>query len=257
MPGAPDSFHLMLGGLSRSLGVELILDSSGPALAHCDNLDALLLKPSLSELEALTGRKLADEAAEEAAARGLIARGFARAILVSLGSRGALLVTTNHAIRFPEISVPVRSTVGAGDAILAAVTLALSLGWTWEEAVRLGIAAGAAALAAPGTSLARREDVERLHGAPIAAPLRLLATAAQSPGLNAIEPSREGRPSARRPSASPRSPPQSFRRLQLGQAGLGSPYRPGSRSIRSPRFASSLRPAEGCSARRACRRRRP
>jgi 6-phosphofructokinase 2 len=178
-PGIPDSFHLMLGGLCRSLGIELILDSSGPALAQCDNLAALLLKPSLSELEALAGCKLADEAAEEAAARELIARGFARAILVSLGARGALLVTPEHATHFPAISVPVRSTVGAGDSMLAAVTLALSLGWPLEEAVRLGTAAGAAALAAPGTSLARREDVERLYGAPIAAPLRILAGAAQ------------------------------------------------------------------------------
>lgn len=178
-PGVPDSFFMMLGGLCRSLGIELVLDSSGPALARCDNLRARLLKPSLSELESLAGQALENDAAEETAARTLIDRGFARAILVSLGARGALLVTDTQMKRFPAIPVPVRSTVGAGDSMLAAVTLALSLGWPLEEAVRLGTAAGAAALSAPGTALARRDEVERLFGAPIAALAKVEAEAAQ------------------------------------------------------------------------------
>ena len=177
-PGVPDSFLLMLGGLCRSLGIELLLDSSGPALAQCDHLGALLIKPSLSELEALAGHALDSESAEEAAARTLIDRGFARAILVSLGARGALLVSRDQSKRFPAIPVTVRSTVGAGDSMLAAVTLGISLGWALEDAVRLGVAAGAAALAAPGTALATREEVERLYGAQIAAPLRILAAGA-------------------------------------------------------------------------------
>lgn len=163
-PGTPETFLLMLGGLCRSLDIELLLDSSGPALARCASLDAFLLKPSLSELEALVATSLTSEAGEEAAARSLIDRGFARAILVSLGARGALLVTATGATRFPAIPVSVRSTVGAGDSMLAAVTLALSRGWPLEQCVHLGIAAGAAALMAPGTSLASREDVERLFG---------------------------------------------------------------------------------------------
>lgn len=177
-PGVPDSFHMILGGLCHSLGIDLLLDSSGPALHHCDQLGALLLKPSLKELEALAGRPLRNEAEQEAAARGLVDREFARAILVSLGADGALLVTERDVRRFPAVPVAVRSTVGAGDSMLAAVTLALSLDWPLEEAVRLGTAAGAAALAAPGTSLAHREEVERLFGAPIA-PFPVVSDAAR------------------------------------------------------------------------------
>lgn len=51
--------------------------------------------------------------------------------------------------------------------MLAAVALGLSREWPLEEAVRLGTAAGAAALMAPGTALAARDDVERLFGAPL------------------------------------------------------------------------------------------
>jgi 6-phosphofructokinase 2 len=161
-PGVPDSFYLMVGEVCRSLGSALLLDTSGAALAACANLHAELIKPSLNELAQAVGRTLATEADELAAARELRARGFAKAVLVSLGDRGALLVSDAVERRFPAIAVPTLNTVGAGDSMLAAVTLGLSRGLALDTAVRLGTAAGAAALLTPGTALARREDVERL-----------------------------------------------------------------------------------------------
>jgi len=161
-PGVPDSFYLMIGGLCRSLGIALLLDTSGAALSACADLQAELIKPSLGELAQAVGRTLATEPDELAAARELRARGFAKAVLVSLGDRGALLVSDTIERRFPAIAVPTLSTVGAGDSMLAAVTLGLSRGLALDTAVRLGTAAGAAALLTPGTGLARREDVERL-----------------------------------------------------------------------------------------------
>lgn len=161
-PGVPDCFYMMLGGLCRSLGIKLILDTSGPVMAACAGLGAALIKPSLSELEALAGRPLARESEQAAAAYGLIKRGFADAVLVSLGARGALLVTPDLHKQFAGIAVPVRSTVGAGDSMVGAITLGLARGTALPDSVRLGVAAGAAALTVPGTGLAQLEDVERL-----------------------------------------------------------------------------------------------
>ena len=162
-PGVPDSFYLMLGGLCRSLGIALLLDTSGAALASCANLQADLVKPSLAELETVIGRRLATEEDEVVAAHALVARGYAKAVLVSLGARGALLVSKTEECRYPAIPVTVRSNIGAGDSMLGAITLGLSQGMTLDAAVRFGTVAGAAALMAPGTRLARREDVDRLH----------------------------------------------------------------------------------------------
>lgn len=161
-PGVPDSFYMMLGGLCRSLRIRLVLDSSGPALAACAGLHAALIKPSLSELEALAGKPLVTESEQAAAAHTLVERGFADAVLVSLGANGALLVTDDLHQRFAGIAVPVKSTVGAGDSMVGATALGLARGMALTEAVRLGIAAGAAALMVPGTGLARLEDVQRL-----------------------------------------------------------------------------------------------
>lgn len=170
-PGVPDSFFLMLGGVCRSLDIKLLLDSSGPALAACAHLGAFLIKPSHAELEALAGRSLGDDVAVAAATRELLDRGFAEAILVSLGGRGALLATAQGETWYPAIPVEVRSTVGAGDSMLAAVVLGLSRAMPLEQAIELGIAAGAAALMAPGTALARPDDVERLLAALRARPV--------------------------------------------------------------------------------------
>lgn len=169
-PGVPVDFPLQVGTSCRSLGIELLLDTSGPALSHCNSLDAFLIKPSLHELETAIDRPLPDQAAQVAAARELLDRRFARAIVVSLGGRGALLVTAAGERRFPAMDVTVRSTVGAGDSMLAAIALGLSHGMKLADAVRLGTAAGAAALMAPGTSLAHLADVERLYGGPISGP---------------------------------------------------------------------------------------
>jgi 6-phosphofructokinase 2 len=46
--------------------------------------------------------------------------------------------------------------------MVAGITLALTRGETMEDAVRLGVAAGAAAVMTPGTELCRAEDTDRL-----------------------------------------------------------------------------------------------
>jgi len=59
--------------------------------------------------------------------------------------------------------VPVRSTVGAGDSMVAGIVLSLARGMSVRDAGRFGVAAGAAAVMTPGTELCRREDAERLY----------------------------------------------------------------------------------------------
>jgi len=164
-PGCDPSIIKQLGSLARRKNAKLIVDTSGPALAACEGAGIYLLKPSLREVEDLIGSPIANEADEVEAARTLRERGFAEAIILSLAERGALLVAEGVELRLPAIEVETRSAVGAGDSMVGAVTLALARGGTLEDALRYGIAAGAATLMTPATELARREDVERLYAA--------------------------------------------------------------------------------------------
>lgn len=151
--------------LCARIGARLVVDTSGPPLAALEGSCAYLIKPSLREVEELVGRPLTSEAEEMEAARELQRRGFADVVVVSLAERGALLAASDCELRMPAIRVPEGSAVGAGDSMVAALVLALSRGWGLEAALRYGVAAGAAALTAPGTELARRQDVERLYAA--------------------------------------------------------------------------------------------
>lgn len=162
---SPD-FYNRIAEVCDELDVPLLLDTSGSGLRHLVGGRAFLLKPSVRELRECVGRDLRDEAEQLAAARELIECGRARNVLVSLGAQGALLVGSEGVPqRHPAVAVPPGSGVGAGDAMLAAVTVGLSRGWPLTKSVRLGIAAGAAMLMTPGTATCTRADVERLFDA--------------------------------------------------------------------------------------------
>jgi 6-phosphofructokinase 2 len=162
-PGCDPSILKRIGARCREAGVKLVIDTSGPALAACEGAGAWLIKPSLREVADLLGRDIANEADEAAAAHALRERGFAEWVVISLAERGALLVGSDKELRLPAIPVEAKGTVGAGDSMVAAITLASAQGKDIEDALRYGIAAGAATLMTPATELARKEDVDRLY----------------------------------------------------------------------------------------------
>ena len=160
--GVPQDFYARVAALAQRYGKRFVLDTSGPALKAAGR-GIYLLKPSLRELAELTSRQIRSESDEEAAARAVIAEGRSEIVVVSLGAQGALVASGGESERLPAVSTPAKSTVGAGDSMLAGIVLGLCRGLPLRDAVRFGIAAGTAALLGPGTQLCRREDVERLY----------------------------------------------------------------------------------------------
>ena len=160
--GVPGDFYARVAALAKSLGKRLVLDTSGVALKQAGH-GIYLLKPSLRELQDLTGREICTEREQERAAREIIEQGRGEIVVVSLGAEGALLATAEGTERFAALPVQARSTIGAGDSMLAGMVLGLSRGLSLHEAVGFGMAAGAAALLGSGTQLCRLSDVERLR----------------------------------------------------------------------------------------------
>lgn len=134
---------------------------SGGGLRHIRS-GVFVLKASVRELRECVGRDLVTEADQLAAAHQLIGQGCAQAVVVSLGSRGALLATAGASQSFSAVRMRGGSGVGAGDAMVAAITVGVSWGWPLAKSVRLGIAAGAAMLMTPGTAACTRTAVEDL-----------------------------------------------------------------------------------------------
>ncbi|WP_457651419.1 1-phosphofructokinase family hexose kinase [Rhodocaloribacter sp.] len=170
-PGVPADAYARIAEVVRPRGTRVIVDTSGPALQATLRAPVFLIKPNLNELAALAGKPLEDETSVEREAGKLIAEGRCEAVVVSLGGGGALLATKAGLLRFHAPAVPIRSKVGAGDSMVAGLTLALARGRPLPEAVRFGVAAGTAAVMTPGTELCRRADVERLYPRVTATPL--------------------------------------------------------------------------------------
>ena len=110
-------------------------------------------------LTELAGEEIKDESQQEAVAREMVESRRSEVVVVSLGAAGALLVSKEG--RAP--TVPAKSKIGAGDSMVAGIVWSLAKGESVREAVRFGVAAGAAAVMTPGTELCRREDTERLY----------------------------------------------------------------------------------------------
>jgi 6-phosphofructokinase 2 len=162
-PGVPDDFYARLAARTREAGNRLVLDTSGAALARGVEQGVYLLKPSLREFQTLTGERDPDESALVRAAGSAIRRGWCEVVVLSLGAGGALWRTATEWERLAAPPVRVRSTVGAGDSMVAGIVLWLAQGRPLREAVRFGVAAGAAAVMNPGTELCRPEDAARLY----------------------------------------------------------------------------------------------
>ncbi len=165
-PGVPVDFYARLIACAKRCGARAVIDASGPAIEAVLDAGADLLKPNRRELEQLCRTRVESLADVVRAARMLIDRGTG-AVVVSRGADGAVAVTAERALRLVAPKVPVSSTVGAGDSMVAGLALGLASGDTLGEAASKGMAAGTAAVMTPGTELCRRDDFEavlpRIH----------------------------------------------------------------------------------------------
>lgn len=162
-PGVPQDFYARVASLGKDGGSRVVVDSSGEALSAAARAGVYLLKPNMRELAHLAGHKIESESEQERVAQDLIASGNAEVVVVSLGAAGALLASVKGLARLRAPTVQIVSKIGAGDSMVAGIVLALVRGESLENAVRFGIAAGAAAVMTPGTELCRREDTEKLY----------------------------------------------------------------------------------------------
>ena len=162
--GVPEGFLNELITAVDALGTKVVVDTSGPALVEAIMSPSRLVKPSARELSAAVGRDLITEADIQAGLFELMGRARCGAIVVSIGSGGAMALDRDEG--FMRMSAPVvrvASAVGAGDSMVAGMTTVLARGGAIGDAVRLGIAAGTAAVLTPGSALCSADDVEAMY----------------------------------------------------------------------------------------------
>ncbi len=119
-PGTPDDLLARWTAELSNRGVRVCLDTVGVPMELALRKKPFLIKPNVEELQMLLGRELRTEQQIVSAAQEIVAMGI-DLVAVSMGADGAIFVTAKEVIRTWSPKVAVVSTVGAGDAMMAAL----------------------------------------------------------------------------------------------------------------------------------------
>jgi 6-phosphofructokinase 2 len=162
--GVPEDFYAQVARIGKGLGTRVIVDASGNSLRLALQEGVYLIKPNIRELGELVEKELIDETSQREIAMEIVSSGQCTVVVLSLGAGGVLLTTADGCLRLQTPLVPIKSKVGAGDSMVAGIVLSLARGNEVQDAVRFGVATGAAAVMTPGSEFCRQEDAERLYG---------------------------------------------------------------------------------------------
>lgn len=173
-PGAPEDLYARLVRSAREAGARVAVDSSGPPLRPAVAASPDLIKPNRVELEELVGASLTTLGDVIDAAADLVLGGVGT-VAVSLGRDGAVLVDGDTAVHARAVIERPRSTVGAGDCMLAGLLHGLSTGTDAGSALRTGVLWGAAAVRLPGSRVPGPADLDGIPVTLTTTPDRSLA----------------------------------------------------------------------------------
>lgn len=160
--GVDKNIYAEITRLVHKKGAKVLLDADGELFRN--SLEAVpdIIKPNRVELEEYAGfdyRASLEELLN--LARKIRKKGIGT-VAVSMGKSGAMLVKEGYEVKCPALSVKAHSTVGAGDAMVAALAYSWDQGLENEAMTRLCIAASAGAVTTIGTKPPARELVDQL-----------------------------------------------------------------------------------------------
>ena len=151
-PGLDGTLYAELVRRAHERGVRVAIDASGEPLSTAIAAGPDLVKPNVHELAEHAGRPLTRLEDVLEAAREVLDAGVTT-VLVSLGAQGAVAVTREGASHATAIASQPRSTVAAGDCLLAGWLQAVQSGASPEEALATAVRWGTAAVELPGSSV--------------------------------------------------------------------------------------------------------
>ena len=155
---SPDFYIELIDSLSAE-NVKLIVDTSGEALKASLKKPVFLMKPNQGELAQLAGKDFLTKTEQEAFAMELIHNKHAEYVVVSLGARGAFLASESGIFYQNTPSVKVKSTIGAGDSMVAGLVYAIAQGMSSPDILKWGVVCGVATTMTGGTNLATKENI--------------------------------------------------------------------------------------------------
>lgn len=136
--------------------VKVILDAEGQALRYGIEANPYLIKPNINELKTIVNcsEDIEDikQSVEEFVNKGIV-------VAVSMGENGALLFSKEQSLYSKPLKVDVKSTVGAGDSMVAAFAIGIHENMPLEDTFRLAIASSTAKVTMEGSQAPNRKEI--------------------------------------------------------------------------------------------------
>lgn len=158
-PGVPDDVYRDYIEMANRRGVKTILDADGIPLQEGIKAKPFAVKPNVFELEQWIGHELDTEENIISAAKELLREGVSLAV-ISMGSQGSIVMDGHETYRFRPFPITPKSTVGAGDSMVAALAYSLLEGKSLAEAGILATTAGTVTASKSGTQVCTLSEVQ-------------------------------------------------------------------------------------------------
>lgn len=146
----------------KASGARVVVDSRSFTLDDLIEVKPWLIKPNGEEIEIYSGKKVNCFTDCLELAKELYSEGIENA-MISLGEKGALLVSNEGAYTAAPPKINALSTIGAGDSTIAGFIAAYSRGAKPSECLRTAISYGTAACLLDGTTPPTRENVAEIY----------------------------------------------------------------------------------------------
>ena len=143
-------------------GDSVLMDADGELFRNALKASPDIIKPNQVELEEYIGADYRLSMGELKALAEKFQNNGIKTVAISMGKGGAMIVRDKFVARCPALSVKAHSTVGAGDAMVAALAYSWDKKLGDEETVRLCMATSAGAVTTVGTKPPARAVVDEL-----------------------------------------------------------------------------------------------
>lgn len=160
----PVTIYRDLVELLKEAGKIVCLDTSGKPLQEALQASPDFIKPNDDELSELVGRKLNSNLEILEAAQALGQQYKISSMTVSMGKKGAIFLDGTEKLLAVPGKVEVKSSVGAGDAMVAGVVAGKLKGLSLADTARLATAFSMNAVSRLGSGLASKEVLESFAG---------------------------------------------------------------------------------------------
>ena len=159
-PGVPTDIYATIIQRVQARGKHVVLDTSEAALRAAAPAGPTVIKPNRLELQQLLGLEIVGLPAIDAAARQLLETGT-QLVVISMGAEGALFVNRERSLLATPPQVVVKSTVGAGDAMVAGIVAGHIAGLDLEACARQATAFSVGKITRIGPHLPPPEELAR------------------------------------------------------------------------------------------------